>query len=134
MTRLVDGDVLLEKFAKLEAIALEYVSKLNERQDPDEHDMWVMWTGILNERTAYKYEIVDAPTVDAEPHWIPCSERLPKAGEIVLVCGKKGGIYTAIYSKPRVNWNNGWWKLNSKSHYCDPEAWMPLPKPYEVEK
>ena len=63
--KLIDADALLEKFAKLEAIALEYVGKLNERQDPDEHDMWVMWTGILNERTAYKYEIVDAPTVDA---------------------------------------------------------------------
>lgn len=65
--RTIDGDALLEKFAKLEAIALEYVGKLNERQDPNEHDMWVMWTGILNERTAYKYEIADAPTVDAVP-------------------------------------------------------------------
>lgn len=69
--RTIDGDALLEKFAKLEAIALEYVSKLNERQDPNEHDMWVMWTGILNERTAYKYEIVDAPTVEAIPiEWL----------------------------------------------------------------
>jgi hypothetical protein len=65
--RLIDADALLEKFAKLEAIALEYVGKLNERKDPNEHDMWVMWTGILNERTAYKYEIIDAPTIDAEP-------------------------------------------------------------------
>lgn len=71
MARLIDGDALLENFAKLEAIALEYVGKLNERQDPNEHDMWVMWTGILNERTAYKYEIVDAPTVDAIPiEWL----------------------------------------------------------------
>lgn len=69
--RTIDGDALLEKFAKLEAIALEYVGKLNERQDPNEHDMWVMWTGILNERTAYKYEIVDAPTVEAIPiEWL----------------------------------------------------------------
>ena len=69
--RPIDGDALLEKFAKLEAIALEYVGKLNERQDPNEHDMWVMWTGILNERTAYKYEIVDAPTVEAIPiEWL----------------------------------------------------------------
>jgi hypothetical protein len=67
MTRLIDADALLEKFAKLEAIALEYVGKLNERKDPNEHDMWMMWTGILNERTAYKYEIIDAPTVDAVP-------------------------------------------------------------------
>ena len=63
--------------------------------------------------------------------WIPCSERLPDTGKIVLVCGKMGGIYTAIYSKQRADWDNGWWKLNSKSHRCDPKAWMPLPKPYE---
>lgn len=66
--------------------------------------------------------------------WIPCSERLPEAGQVVLVYGKKGGIYTAIYNKPEPEWKCGWWKLNSKSHKCKPDAWMPLPKPYEVEK
>ena len=71
---------------------------------------------------------------DAEPKWIPCSERLPDAGKIVLVCGKMGGIYTAVYNTPVTSWRSGWWKLNSKSHYCDPKAWMPLPKPYGVEK
>lgn len=69
--RPIDADALLEKFTKLETIALKYVGELNKRQDPNERDEWVMWTGILNERTAYKYEIVDAPTVDAVPvKWI----------------------------------------------------------------
>ncbi len=63
--------------------------------------------------------------------WIPCSERLPDAGKIVLVCGKMGGIYTAVYNTPVTSWRSGWWKLNSKSHYCDPKAWMPLPEPYK---
>lgn len=66
--------------------------------------------------------------------WIPCSERLPEAGEVVLVCGKRAGIYTAVYNTPETSWRSGWWKLNSKSHNCMPDAWMPLPKPYEVEK
>ena len=65
--RPIDADALLEKFTKLEAIALKYVGTLNERQDPNERDEWLMWTGILNERTAYKYEIVDAPTLDVAP-------------------------------------------------------------------
>ena len=69
-------------------------------------------------------------TVPSAQQWIPCSERLPDTGKIVLVCGKMGGIYTAIYSKQRADWDNGWWKLNSKSHRCDPKAWMPLPEPY----
>lgn len=93
MTRLIDADALLEKFAKLEAIALEYVRKLNERQDPNERDMWVMWTGILNERTAYKYEIVDAPTVDAVPvrygEWIDPHD--PWTGGICSACGYQTG-------------------------------------------
>ena len=57
--------------------------------------------------------------------WIPVSERLPEHGKVVLVYGKRGAIYTAwcnsLYKNP------GWHKLNSKSHYCDPTHWMPLP-------
>ena len=59
--------------------------------------------------------------------WIPVSERLPEHGKVVLVCGKRGAIYTAwcnsLYKNP------GWHKLNSKNHYCDPTHWMPLPEP-----
>ena len=65
--------------------------------------------------------------------WIPCSERLPEAGEVVLVYGTRGGIYTAVYNKPEPEWKCGWWKLNSKSHKCNPHAWMPLPEPPEVK-
>lgn len=57
--------------------------------------------------------------------WIPVKEKLPPDGEKVLVCGKGGGVYTAIHNKS--NNLRGWWKLNSKSHYCKPIYWMPLP-------
>lgn len=58
--------------------------------------------------------------------WIPVTERLPEHEEVVLVVGKRGGIYTAWCN--RRHRNPGWHKLNSKSHYCEPTHWMPLPQ------
>lgn len=55
--------------------------------------------------------------------WIPVTERLPEDGEVVLVYGTRGGIYTAYANR------GGWHKMNSKSHYCNPTHWMPLPEP-----
>lgn len=70
----------------------------------------------------------------AEPHWIPVTQELPEDDTVVLVCGKNGGIYTAIHNNSKT-WVKGWWKMNSKNHYCNPTAWMLLPEPYnEVTK
>ena len=58
--------------------------------------------------------------------WISVEERLPENEGVVLVCGNRGGIYTA---ELRRNGGYTWFhKLNSKSHYCDPTHWMPLPE------
>ena len=63
--------------------------------------------------------------------WIPVTERLPEDGEIVLVCGSRSGVYTAVHNKPGCY--RGWHKLNSKNHYCNPTHWMPLPEPPKEE-
>ena len=68
--------------------------------------------------------------LDKFPRWIPVEERLPGTGEIVLVYGKRGGIYTAEHNRS-ARWPGSFWKLNSKSHYCEPTHWMPLPEPPE---
>ena len=78
-------------------------------------------------------KIMELPPVtpkQPEPHWIPVTERLPKDDTVVLVCGKSGGVYTAIHNNSKT-WIRGWWKMNSKNHHCNPTAWMPLPKPWE---
>lgn len=62
-----------------------------------------------------------------ELKWIPVTERLPGAGEIVLVYGKRGGIYTAEHNR-NARCTGSFWKLNSKSHHCEPTHWMQLPK------
>jgi hypothetical protein len=59
--------------------------------------------------------------------WISVKERLPETGGRFLVCGSRGGIYTAEFKN--CNGYPHWHKLNSKSHYCDPTHWMPLPEP-----
>lgn len=62
--RLIDADVLIKQAVALEAEALEYVAK-DEPSLPPER--WHIWNAKLNERTLFKYDLVDAPTVDAVP-------------------------------------------------------------------
>ena len=64
--------------------------------------------------------------------WIPVTERLPKYGERVLVFGGVT-MYVAYYDKNRFG-GESWHKLNSKSHYCNPTHWMPLPEPPKEEE
>ena len=61
--RLIDAKRLYEKTAEWEAQALAQV----ERYIADEENIseWKRWTAILNERTAFKHDVADAPTVDA---------------------------------------------------------------------
>ena len=69
--------------------------------------------------------IDNAPTIEPEPHWIPCSERLPKSSETVLITHRGGTSF---------GWYNGmyWERGAGQSHRAikTVTAWMPLPKPY----
>ena len=72
----------------------------------------------------------EQPTVQPEPQWIPCSERLPEIGQAVI-CQCRAGIINVM-------------KLDSDRHwFIDPNhlymqgfviAWMPLPDSYKEEK
>ena len=68
--RYIDVRPLLERIIKLEAVALEEASKY---ATTDDSVRWNRWAAILGERTAFKYDLMDAPTVDVEPvrhgHW-----------------------------------------------------------------
>lgn len=85
-------------------------------------------------------EIEEAPTIEPEPHWIPCSERLPDAeygeGDSVLCCTESGLMYI-LY------WDGGNWCVPTGEPYewvnhitgwhDKVIAWMPLPKPYRED-
>ena len=65
---------------------------------------------------------------DAEPQWIPCSERLPEEGREVLVCltdWKTGEQRRVVSYRIDFNMWHGYGRYNEK---C--VAWMPLPEPW----
>ena len=117
--RLIDADAMTRK-----------LNVFNDRMHGNEH--------FLNGIETAKEIIKNEPTVDIDdvPQWIPCSERLPKMKEIVLITNDKGHVRCGQYSgvgffsknDGRPHWN---WKGNTLETVV---AWMPLPKPYEVEE
>lgn len=103
--RLIDADKLAERVANLEAVAIEQVLKY---EPCDEYEKWKVWSSILNERTAFKYDLFDAPTVDPvkHGHWIfnpkdaiemmftlpkcsECGAESPNGGNYCMECGAK---------------------------------------------
>jgi hypothetical protein len=70
--RLIDADALYERTCSLEAQALDYVGKLIERDGKETSVEWKIWSAILTERTAFKHDLFDAPTIEerAKGRWI----------------------------------------------------------------
>ena len=65
----------------------------------------------------------EAPTIEPKyGEWIPCSERLPKADEYVLLWAKGKG-FTCVLTKGE---HVIYWATKNIA-----KAWMPLPEPYE---
>ena len=62
-------------------------------------------------------------------NWVLCKDGLPEYDVPVLVSGNRSGVYSAVYKQ-----DYGWWKLNSRVHFCQPIAWMYLPEPCKKRK
>lgn len=63
----------------------------------------------------------------SDKEWVSVNDRPPEPETVVLVWGGRS-MYTAVCGN-RGGYTNRWWKLNSKSHYCNPTHWMYLPDP-----
>lgn len=82
-----------------------------------------------------KQNIKDMPTIEAEPRWIPCSERMPEKpfGCLVTVWDTEpmtGEEFENILPY-FIGWDGEQWN-DADGEQCPFEviAWMPLPKPY----
>jgi hypothetical protein len=76
-------------------------------------------------RIKEEYDITDG--------WIPCSKRLPKKGEVVLITNGKGNVRCGQYRSEydvRDGTHYWWWKGKTIESVL---AWMPLPKPYRED-
>ena len=103
-------------------------------------EQWLCLEGNDFKASDFVYSIDEQPTVDAEPHWIPCSERIPEDGTYIVYAPEyRGG---SSRSKEHHNgvmfaaFKSGKWSIEH-GYYSRPNcviAWMPLPKPYEVEE
>ena len=71
----------------------------------------------------------ELPSVQPEQRWIPCSERLPEEGEVVLTQAKfKDDVKMAVSSRIDYNYWTTWGTRD-----INIIAWMPLPEPARLE-
>lgn len=144
---LISRKALYEKTAEWEAQALHLVEIHLHDEDLTE---WRKWSAILNDRTAFKFDVADAPS--ASPRWIPVTERLPGIDTDVLISYRYkegegdtshayiditsygdlyfGGnpVHSAIDGNRIKHWRAPFAYFDSNYEVI---AWMPLPQPWK---
>ena len=81
------------------------------------------------------------PTVEQQPRWIPCSERLPEDDVYVLISKKpspiSGNKFSVTIGMRYINRRSkkAEWRDSGFGYLSDDKvlAWMPLPSPYQEE-
>ena len=95
--------------------------------------------GYMDALDKFEETVKSAPTVDAEPRWIPCEEKLPEQEEKVYlvyledghICDCKWWCRNLISLEPTEQWR---WDILDLPQYGRVLAWMPLPEPYDGER
>jgi len=99
--------------------------------DALEKEGWSLHRTIRVDKYTSEYQtkpLRQVPTIEPEPHWIPCCERLPKkSGQYYVTGGGKVWICEFLIIP---NFTGGW--CNDVANPVV-QAWMPieLPEPYK---
>lgn len=71
--------------------------------------------------------ILNMPTIDPKPKWIPVAERLPEDDTMILVTYQTNG---GLLRVNQAYYNKGCWRMNGYNVY-GVIGWMHLPEPYD---
>ena len=129
--RLIDGDALIEILGTAIRNMQGVAKFIGAEDDPELKMETKAYTDILN-------GVKGQPTIEPEPHWIPCSERLPEEDYVLIskkptkISGDKWCVAIAIrMTDPRsgkVNWRDTGFGVIPDDNVL---AWMPLPERYQ---
>lgn len=94
-------------------------------------ELFDWWEHEYDEIDSYirniRQDVLTLPTIEAEPRWIPVTEKLPETDGIYLItdasCGYED-VRESFYYHNDVDYDDPYWDYNNVT------AWMPLPEPY----
>jgi len=126
MDNLIDRKVLLCEMEKL------YNERAVEATMTGNRACCASWNDAV-------YLVTVAPTIEAEPRWIPCSERLPEeqkksywvCTDFGYQCECRWTNINHFWTQLTTDWH---WHLMDVPQYAKVVAWMPLPKPYKTDE
>ena len=130
------GSVLTEKGKKMDDLisrqaAIEKTEMLYRDAKDDTSYMLIGYNHALSDMRAILKSLPSTQPDRPEQRWIPCSERLPKVGQDILM--SVGGMYTAEGClREDGDWAQFRWDTIQRKDMVG--AWMPLPEPYKERR
>lgn len=82
-------------------------------------------------------EIEDAPTIEPQPHWIPCSEKLPEYRKLVDVTTRGLRVKLAYLDSIEEDGTDDLWIIPLEDAECalwNVVAWKQRPEPWKGDK
>ena len=122
MSRLIDANAFEINLINAIMLMKNMAKAIGLEDDPAIQAEIKAYQDILN-------GVKEQPTIEPEPKWIPCSERLPDVAQRVLLSGHGQVMVGMLHSFGKYSLEpTGISYVYPKD---DIEAWMPLPEPYK---
>lgn len=107
-----------------------------------EKEGWSLHRTIQVDKNTEEYQtkpLKKVPTIEPEPKWIPCSERLPEEDHWLGGSGRQFSenvMVTIVNNSDEDTWVDMTYTIDGEwacelPKYCKIVAWKPLPEPYQ---